>query len=180
MPKTTVVVLEDNFDKAHLTGEMLMEGAKAGGHVIEAAAKLNASGGRPGLRVRTGALVNSITVVKGKSTKTRAEVAIGPSVIHARIHEYGGIIRPVTAQFLAIPLPGVTGRPRDYDLHVVPFGGMVAGLVDASGSVMFLLKKAVHIPARPYMRPAVDENEFAIKNAVWMEMQVQIMRAVPS
>lgn len=146
MGETSVVVVEDNFDRAHLTGEILMEAAKAGGFVIEGAAKLHASSGRPGLEVGEGALVNSITTTEAKSTRTRAEVDIGPSVLYARIHEYGGVIVPVAAKMLR--------------------------WFDAEGNPIFA--NAVHIPARPYMRPAVDENEEKVATVVGVEIKRQL------
>lgn len=146
MAKPTVVVLKDNFGaaRAAITGSMLMESAKAGGHVIEAAAKVNAGSGRPGLEIRTGALVNSINVSEAKSMMTYAEVDVGPTVLYARIHEYGGIIVPVHAP-------------------------MLSWIDEKTGERFFA--KAVHIPARPYMRPAVDENEEAVANAVGLELR---------
>ena len=144
--KPTVIVLEDNFDavRGAITGAMLMEAAKAGGHVIEGAAKINASRGRPGLEIGDGTLVNSINVSPSKSTETYAEVDVGPSVIYGRIHEFGGVIVPVNAK-------------------------MLSWIDDDTGERIFA--NAVHIPARPYMRPAVDENEDKIVDAVAAEIR---------
>lgn len=143
--KSTVVVLEDNFAAVRdaITGKILLGAAKAGGHVVEGAAKLNVSG-RPGLEVRSDNLRGAINVTEESSTKTLAEVNIGPSnVIYARIHEYGGVIVPDTAPVLAW-----------YDK-------------DAGE---WIHAKAVHIPARPYMRPALDDNEERIQAAVETEV----------
>jgi phage gpG-like protein len=120
-----VIVLEDNFAAARnaITGSILMEAAKAGGHVIEGHAKVNASSGRPGLEVQTGNLMNAINVTEGSKSETYAEVNIGPgSVVYAAIHEFGGVIVTENA--------------------------------------------TIHIPARPYMRPAIDENSDSIEGAV--------------
>jgi len=145
-PTVTVVCVKDNFDKAHLTGAILMEAAKAGGFVVEGAAKVNASSGRPGLEVQTGALVGSIETTEAKSTKTRAEVNVGPSVLYAAIHEFGGIIVPVVAKMLS--------------------------WISDTGERIFA--NAVHIPARPYLRPAIDENEDKIVKAVETEVRRQL------
>jgi hypothetical protein len=51
-------------------------------------------------------------------------------VVYGRIHELGGVIRPVTAKALAVPLPE---------------GGIA-------------LVQSVTIPARPYLRPAADKQ----------------------
>ena len=127
-----VIVLEDNFDAVRhaVTGEMLMDAAEAGGFVVEGHAKVNAGSGRPGLNIKTGALVNSIKVDKGKKSKTHADVNIGTNIIYARIHELGGIIKR------------------------------------AFGREGFI----VHMPARPYLRPAMDENEPDIIKAVEAEI----------
>lgn len=143
MAKGKVIVLKDNFDavRASVTGAMLMESAKAGGFVIEGHAKVNAGSGRPGLEMQTGALVNSITVTEEKKEKTFAEVGVGTNIVYARIHEVGGIITPVTAPKLVFEIDGE-----------LIFAG------------------AVHIPARPYLRPAIDENEDDIVKVVETEI----------
>lgn len=146
-----VIVLEDNFDAVRnaVSGEMLKQAALAGGHVIEAHAKINAGSGRPGLTVRTGTLINSIKVSSGKRSKTKAEAEIGTNVIYARIHEIGGIIKPVAAKMLS--------------------------WVSATGERIFA--GAVHIPARPYLRPAMDENEPEIVKAVETEIWRNLKKA---
>lgn len=132
MSEGKVIVLEDNFDAVRhaVTDNMLMDAAMAGGFVVEGHAKINAGSGRPGLIMRTGALVNSLITEKGKKSKTRAESNIGTNIIYARIHELGGIIKGA-------------------------FG--IAGMI-------------VHMPARPYLRPAMDENESDIRGAVEAEI----------
>ena len=145
MASGKVIVLEDNFDAVRdaVTGDMLMDAAMAGGFVIEGHAKLNASkGGKNHLNIRTGALVNSINTSKGKKSKTKAEAHTGTNIIYARIHEIGGIIKPVAAKMLS--------------------------WVNNAGERIFA--GAVHIPARPYLRPAIDENEDDIVKAVETEV----------
>ena len=133
-----VIVLEDNFDAVRnaVTGEMLMDAAEAGGFVVEGHAKIKAGSGRPGLIMRTGALVNSIIVDKIKKSKTFAQVGIGTNLVYARIHELGGIIK------------NAFGR----------------GII-------------VHMPARPYLRPAMDENEPDIRKAVETELWRNLNKA---
>lgn len=147
--QSTLVVEKDNTDKivSAVTRSALLDAARAGGHVIEGAAKINASSGRPGLEMETGALVNSINVVTARSSTLFAEVDIGPTVIYGRIHELGGMIVPVNAPMLAW---------QDKD----------------TGEYIFA--NAVHIPARPYMRPAVDENDEKILEAVAAELRRSI------
>lgn len=140
-----VIVLEDNFDAVRnaVTGDQLMQIAKAGGFVVEGHAKINAGSGRPGLNRKTGALVNSISVSEGKKTNTLAEADIGTNIIYARIHELGGTISAVTAKALHW-IDAATGEHR--------------------------VAKSVQIPARPYLRPALDENEPDILKAVETEL----------
>ncbi len=151
--KPTVIVLADNFAAVRdaVTGPMLMQAAFAGGHVVEAHAKVNAGSGRPGLQIQSGALVGSINTKTERMTKTRATVAIGPTVLYARIHEYGGVIVPRNAPMLS--------------------------WINNQGERVFA--NAVHIPARPYMRPAVDMNKQSIADAVGMAIISEIMRAAP-
>ena len=152
MPKGKVIVLEDNFDSVRkaITGKMLMESAKAGGHVVEGHAKINASkGGKEHLNIRMGILVNSISVSEGKQMPTRAWADIGTNIIYARIHELGGIIKPVVANMLS--------------------------WVNDAGERIFA--GLVSIPARPYLRPAIDENEDDIVGAVEAELWRNINKA---
>ena len=133
-----VIVLSDNIQAVRnaVTGEMLMDAAEAGGFVVEGHAKIKAGSGRPGLIMRTGALVNSIIVDKIKKSKTFAQVGIGTNLVYARIHELGGIIK------------NAFGR----------------GII-------------VHMPARPYLRPAMDENEPDIRKAVETELWRNLNKA---
>lgn len=58
-------------------------------------------------------------------------------VVYAKIHEFGGIIVPRRAPYLVFKVNGKTVRT-----------------------------KRVVMPARPYLRPAVDNNQNAIKDAI--------------
>ncbi len=153
-----------------ISGAGLLRLARLAGAIIQAFARMNASSGRPGLNVVTGNLVNSIQVMDAESTESTGAVDVGPTVEYGAIHEFGGLITPVHARMLAIPLPGVQGSPSSYDLHVVSFGGQVS-LVDKQGNIKFILKQSVYIPPRPYMRPAVDNHEQEILDAVGNEVK---------
>jgi len=81
------------------------------------------------LQRRTGRLRNSITHdVKIEGNKVVGR--IGTNVIYGRIHELGGVIKPRQAQYLRFNIPGVGWR----------------------------MAKSVTIPARPYLRPALEDN----------------------
>lgn len=85
---------------------------------------------------QTGALRNSIRT-ESRMTATGAEAEVGPHVVYARIQEFGGTIRPVRASRLHFQIDG-----RD------------------------IFAKQVTIPARPYMRPAVQEHIGEISSAM--------------
>jgi phage gpG-like protein len=69
-------------------------------------------------------------------------------VVYGRIHELGGIIKPVVAKMLHFVIDGVD-----------------------------VFAKAVHIPARPYLRPAVDGHEDEIKEAMFVTLKRKIDEA---
>lgn len=147
-----VIVLKDNFDavRSAITGNDLMAVAKAGGHVVEGHAKVNASkGGDDHLNIGEGTLVNSIHVAEVERGAKRAFVGIGTNIIYGRIHELGGIIVPVVAKMLS--------------------------WVNDQGQRIFA--NAVHMPARPYLRPAMDENEDDIVKAAETELWRRIDKA---
>ncbi len=75
-----------------------------------------------------GQLRNSIQS-ESKTTGTGAEAEIGPHVIYGRIQELGGTIRPIHGQYLKFQIDGQWRQARQ-----------------------------VTIPARPYLRPAVEEH----------------------
>jgi hypothetical protein len=135
------------------------------------------------LKVRSGYLRRSIIAKaekKGEEWEVRLRAGGGDrNVRYAAIHEYGGVIRPIKGQFLAIPTalsktasgvarysgPSTDPRPMAYvqSLRGQPL------LVDASRTkrgkatkrygvdVLYVLRRRVIIPARPYARPAMEE-----------------------
>lgn len=94
----------------------------------------------------TGNLANSIITTLEKSSDAEAKVSVGPTIIYGRIQELGGVIKPVTAK----------------RLH----------WVDEKGQHHTAL--AVTLPARPYLRPAVDEHEDKIIKAVSENLRIEI------
>jgi phage gpG-like protein len=107
---------------------------------------------------------------------------------YARIHEHGGTIRPKRSQFLAIPLdaartakgvarfsarqlfenPQSAGYLDAFIHNGVIFGvkqrvrgrGKNKESVQGLGSIepLFALKRQVTMPARPYLRPAIEDR----------------------
>lgn len=132
--------------------------------------------GAPGLARRTGILAASQKVVVVGNTLETIDgmYTIGGGLVaYARIHEEGGIVRPVRAKFLAIPLPAAktaagVGRvvsPRDFKDTFVRKGiiwqriatvkgkrppkGASTNLADRATIVpLFVLKKQVRIEPR--------------------------------
>lgn len=91
------------------------------------------SGGRPSApgsppNSQSGRLRGSIVATKPKNLRAYA----GTNLVYGRIHELGGTITAKTAKRLAIPYTDSKGRKR------------------------IARPKTVHIPARPYLRPAAN------------------------
>jgi len=139
-----VIVLEDNVQAAlkAATGDALKRAAMAGGQVIEANAKINVNRTFSSKSTGGAGLGGSIQTRVSKSTDTHAEVEVGPTVIYGRIQELGGIVLPVHAKMLSWVDNGVR-----------------------------IFAKRVQIPARPYLRPAVDEHENEIRQAVGYQLK---------
>ncbi len=79
--------------------------------------------------VDTGDLMNSVTE-DDIHIGDKSWIEFGPHKIYAAIHEFGGVIRPIKGKFLVF-------KGKD-------------------GNMVFT--KSVTMPARPYIRPAVDEH----------------------
>lgn len=135
--------------QAAARGEALGRAAMAGGQVIEAYAKINVESTFSSKASGGGGLGGSIHTELTKSTATSAEVSVGPSVVYGRIQELGGIVRPVTAKMLSWVDDGVR-----------------------------IFANLVHIPPRPYLRPAVDEHEDEIVSAVGESLRKDIEAAL--
>lgn len=127
--------------------------------------------------IQRGALVRGIT--HEPSVNLRSRVGVSRNVKHAAIHAYGGVVtakgkyltKPVNIQAKrAIERSGsvrnIRGltllRSKRGNLVLVPELGKSGRRV--SGPV-FVLKKSVTIPPRPYLRPAVYKNIAAIRAA---------------
>jgi len=89
----------------------------------------------------TGNLMNSINVKAGKTTAHSASVTIGTNVIYAAIHEFGGTIKAKNAPYLCFVVDG-----------------------------NFVKTKSVEIPARPYLRPALNDNKGKIVQAMGVQL----------
>lgn len=95
----------------------------------------------------TGGLAGSI-MVETSGGGTSVEARVGPTKVYGRIQELGGVIKPVTAKMLHWVKEGV-----DY------------------------FANSVTIPARPYLRPAVDEHHPEIETAIINVIKRKLMEA---
>lgn len=98
----------------------------------------------------TGNLAGSINTTVESNDGDSVKVAVGPSMIYGRIQELGGTIKPVFAPML----------------H----------WVDESGAHHQAM--SVTLPAHPYLRPAVDENEDKITKVIGANLKEEIEGAV--
>lgn len=98
---------------------------------------------------RTSTLSRSIHMEWVEQGRYRVAVHVGTDVIYARIHEFGGIITPRQARALAFEIGGE-----------------------------LIFAQRVHIPARPYMRPAVDENIAKIGQEIARTIEALVTRAL--
>lgn len=98
--------------------------------------------------VKSSKLVDSIT---WKATGDK--VIIGTNLKYARIHHEGGVIKPVSAKYLAIPLTkeAAAKRPREWKNTFVRKSVIFRKLEDGSIEALYALKTQVVMPARPYM-----------------------------
>lgn len=137
-------------------GDTLLGVARVGGLVILNAARDNVK--NQGL-IRTRTLSRSLHEETAEQSASQAAVDIGTNIEYGAVHEFGGTIRPKTSKYLAIPVGSLTGSPRKHSglkVRKTANGNLI--LVSASGQVQYVLKSSVTIPARPYLRPAIDEH----------------------
>lgn len=151
MSKTYTI---DQFGKAlanmgkAVRGKTLNKGADAGAFVIQTHARINVRNKLN--RDSVGTLANSIQVETVKATDEVVEKAVGSPLVYAAIHERGGLIKAQNVKYLH----WVT---RDGQHHQA---------------------KEVFIPARPYLRPAVDEHGDEIIDAVAVTLGREIEAAL--
>lgn len=116
----------------------LVKAVKAGGFVLEGQAKINATGTFSSKATNGPGLAGSISTKVTKQGPNEAEVAVGPTVEYGRIQELGGTVLPVHAKML----------------H----------WLNENGEDVFA--NVVHLPPRPYLRPAAQDHKDEIFNAV--------------
>lgn len=139
-----------------VAGQNLVTAVQAGADIVQNAAKQKSP-------KKTRTLSRSIHQEVLESSRERAVVGVGTDLPYAKIHEYGGVISPKKGRFLAIPVSDEAKTcvsPRNFQrkLHARVKGGSGV-LLDADNVVHFALVTSATIPAKPYLRPALDENK---------------------
>lgn len=129
-----------------ITGDVLAKALMAGGQVIEANAKINVARIFSSKSTGGAGLGGSISTVLVEQSETSALVHVGPSKLYGAIQEFGGTVRALHAKMLS--------------------------WVNDAGERIFAF--AVHLPARPYLRPAVDEHKDEIEQAIGYQVKKAI------
>lgn len=147
---------------------------------------LNQIRSKAGLHVRTGALLNSIGASKKVYEQDGLIVgSIGPEGIpYAAIHEFGGTVIPKNKQFLAIPTgenrrPDGLARMTTTELRNTGKSFIRDGIIFLQEgkkiTPMFVLKRSVTIPKRPYLSTALE----AKRDEIFKEFGVFLQASFP-
>lgn len=158
-----------------VSGDNLEDAARAGALIIRNAGSENAP-------KRTRTLSRSIHIETLEKQAKKVEMGIGTDLDYAAIQEFGGTITPKKGKFLAIPLTEearANVSPRDFPEKLSPrFGGNGGVLVDGAGIAQYALVRSVTIPAHPYLRPALDENEDEVLQATGNALKTLLEQAL--
>ncbi len=131
------------------------------------------------LAVRTGQLRRT-QYYKVKQSGDKIIGIQGAKVPYGRAHELGAVIRPKTGQWLTIPLDaaktasGVArGSARSFkNTFFFRFGGLfIAQKKNDQIIPLFILKKQVKIPKRPFLRPGIMEKLPFIRREILKEVR---------
>lgn len=155
----------------------VLDAAKKNLYKSHAGGEPSAPGTPPGYQA--GGLYRSMEMIDATTDPDHPKYLVGSNLIYAWIQEHGGPIRAKKGKFLAIPI-GQEGRRavrdcggniRSLNLRLVRTkGGRLLLVKDlnkgqkathfstrvkgAQSLILFVLKKEVYLPARPYLRPA--------------------------
>ena len=137
----------------------------------------------------TGNLRRSITATPAKNGRA----IVGTNVKYARVQELGGVLKPTTSKYLTIPVNVAAAKMRATTASLrtqsltfrkgrhpgVAFLFRTTKGKNARSELMFVLKRFVRIPARPFMRPAATskENQSAMVKAFRNGFRSVIARA---
>jgi len=99
-------------------------------------------------------LIDTTRLIKSIRYRVSGKIIyVGSNVIYAKIHHEGGVITPKNAKYLAIPInPIAKGKsPRDFEDTFIKKGVIFRNMGKGKIVALYVLKKKVTIPARPYM-----------------------------
>ena len=117
------------------------------------------------LKRRTGTLQNSIEYSIIGADKKIIGLVGTRGVPYAPVHEFGAEIVPKKAKYLTIPigdnrrrdgLPRIRTKDIDAPFFVKKHGTLFMGGRDEG--ILFVLKKKITVPPRPYIQPAIDKH----------------------
>jgi phage gpG-like protein len=151
------VVIDKNAIQG-LADEIIEAGLIVAGEIVKTSAIQNLQD-RPGFEGK-GFLEGQID---SEIIMNEKKVRISANTEYAAIQEFGGDIKPRNVKALTIPLnkEAQGKRAKDFpDLFLIKIHNK-AFLVRKKGKqlqFMYLLRDQVHIPARPYLAPAVYNN----------------------
>ena len=183
--------LLDKFKKLpfFIRGEAGIRTVTEGVLALEAAIKVNVSGKI--LRVRSGRLRASITH-RVQQTPDGIEGRVGPNVPYARIHEFGGVIRPKRSKHLTIPINEAltpAGVPRYTARQLIASPGVggfsstffakktIFGVRSGRAIPVFALVDMVRIKEKRFMRISLAETQQTIIESFRRNIQKAINRA---
>ena len=110
--------------------------------------------------IRSGKLMNSINYkIEGD------KIIIGTNIPYAKIHHFGGTIVPKKAKFLAVPITKAAKAmsPRDFSDTFVRNGVIFRKTDKGKAEALYVLKKSVTIPARPYLFLNAADKEYIVR-----------------
>ena len=168
-PTTQIIGKEELLAKFKALGEVagqatLERAVVAGGLVIQNAAKAKV---KDNALIKTGNLRRSIHMEMTDANGKSATLEIGTDVEYAAVHEFGGVITPKKGKYLAIPVGNYKDSPLNHkNLRAVKTRAGNLVLMDRDGTVQYVLKTSVTIPAKPYLRPAMDEHQSEAEDEV--------------
>lgn len=83
----------------------------------------------------------------------KTQMVYGTRQIKAAMLQFGGTIRPKNSKYLAIPVRGTKGRPRDFENTFVPRGRRVImqAVKGQEPKILFILKTEVVQKPRPFL-----------------------------
>lgn len=147
----TTKVVKNNFGaaRAAATGPALEAASRGGAELLLKYARDNVE--RTFVKNPTGALRDSLKAIVTLRGHTQISWSVGSRLVYARIQELGGIIRVKSA-------PWLVWKDENGGWHRA---------------------KMVILPARPYLRPAVDDHKDDMLRKIMDLWKAAIRRATP-